>query len=840
MILISKKQIANILSTTALLLVVQTSDLFSQDPPITGFDGWSVVIDPGHSQTENMGIYGYSEAEKVLEISLLLRDLLEEQTDIAEVYLTRDNHTDMVSLSQRTDFANDVAADFFHSVHSDAGAPSVNTTLFLWGGWLNHQGEIEEKTPNGGKLMGDIMNVDLPHAMRVGTRGPIADRTFYQTGVGNQYPYLFVNRTSNMASVLSEGGFHTNPRQNQLNMNLDYLRLETQSNLWSYLEYLELDRIDVGILSGVITDLESGDPINGAEVTIEGSTYTTDTFESLFYQYSNDPDQLSNGFYYFGDLDPEATYTITIEAVNYYTEEMEASINSQDFTFQDAALLSSAPPVVEILHYDEETGLMPGENLRIEFSRDMDRSSVEDAIEISPEVEYTSSWQNDRVISIQTENFEFESEYILTISDSATDQYDHKLDGDFDGEEGGEYTVTIQTTPEDIDPPIVVSTYPSSGSINFFTDDIVRVTFNEALNEEKLAELNIQVGSSSHPDMDFSVTYTETEYNSVLQLIPHQHFFPAQSYEVSIPAGVEDRFGNATDEEISFSFITANDGSSEIRYIDSFDEGVGDWWEPQQSGSTSGINTEKTSRPHEVDEHLSAKGSSGAMRINYGWDKASNGPYLIRVYRGGGLRFTSDNEMHAYVFGDASNTPMRFVVRDGNNELEASNWINVDWTGWKLVRWEMTNETANAWVNGNGNLDGDLYIDSIQLSYAEGESDIEGSIIVDELRVVKTGTPVSIEEELSDARPTSVELEQNYPNPFNPSTVINYSLPEATSVSLNVYNLTGQQVAIVDEGQRSAGSHTVNFDAGHLSSGVYIYRLTAGNTVETRKMTLIK
>jgi len=340
--------------------------------------------------------------------------------------------------------------------------------------------------------------------------------------------------------------------------------------------------------------------------------------------------------------------------------------------------------------------------------------------------------------------------------------------------------------------------------------------------------------------MEFSVIYSENETNGVVQLVPHHHFFPAQSYKATIPAGVEDRFGNATEEEISFSFITANDGSSEVRHIDSFNSGVGDWWEPQQSGSTSGIDTEKTSRPHETDKHLSARGSSGAMRINYGWDESSDGPYLIRVYRGGGQRFTSDDEMHAYVYGDGSNTPMRFVVRDSNNELEASDWIDIDWIGWKLVRWEMTNETANAWVNGNGNLDGQLYIDSIQLTYAEGESAINGSIIVDDLRVVKTGTAVSTEDEIADALPSAVELDQNYPNPFNPATVINYRLPEAASVSLTVYNLTGQQVATIEEGQRSAGSHTVNFDAGHLSSGVYIYRLTAGSTVETRKMTLIK
>lgn len=98
----------------------------------------------------------------------------------------------------------------------------------------------------------------------------------------------------------------------------------------------------------------------------------------------------------------------------------------------------------------------------------------------------------------------------------------------------------------------------------------------------------------------------------------------------------------------------------------------------------------------------------------------------------------------------------------------------------------------------------------------------------------------NINDEVADNKPTSVQLDQNYPNPFNPSTVITYQLPEAREVSLEVYNLAGRLVNTLDEGRKTAGTHSVNFDAAHLSSGVYIYRLVAGNTDITKKMTLIK
>ncbi|MEO9886183.1 MAG: redoxin family protein [Balneola sp.] len=106
----------------------------------------------------------------------------------------------------------------------------------------------------------------------------------------------------------------------------------------------------------------------------------------------------------------------------------------------------------------------------------------------------------------------------------------------------------------------------------------------------------------------------------------------------------------------------------------------------------------------------------------------------------------------------------------------------------------------------------------------------------------------SIENELSVATsnedsfelPNSVLLKQNFPNPFNPSTSISYTIPEAADVSLKIYNMLGVEVATIEKGFINAGEHTATFDASSLSSGIYIYRLTAGATTLTKKMTLLK
>ena len=88
--------------------------------------------------------------------------------------------------------------------------------------------------------------------------------------------------------------------------------------------------------------------------------------------------------------------------------------------------------------------------------------------------------------------------------------------------------------------------------------------------------------------------------------------------------------------------------------------------------------------------------------------------------------------------------------------------------------------------------------------------------------------------------PTEFKLEQNYPNPFNPSTTINYSVPERSQVTLDVFNITGQKVATLVNANQPAGNYSAQFDASKLASGVYIYRITTNNYVKALKMSLMK
>ncbi len=94
--------------------------------------------------------------------------------------------------------------------------------------------------------------------------------------------------------------------------------------------------------------------------------------------------------------------------------------------------------------------------------------------------------------------------------------------------------------------------------------------------------------------------------------------------------------------------------------------------------------------------------------------------------------------------------------------------------------------------------------------------------------------------ETTEELPTAYALDQNYPNPFNPSTKISFSLPEQSNVTLKIFDILGNEVATVINEKRSAGSYSVDWNAGNLSSGIYFYSLIADNFVQTKKMILIK
>jgi hypothetical protein len=88
--------------------------------------------------------------------------------------------------------------------------------------------------------------------------------------------------------------------------------------------------------------------------------------------------------------------------------------------------------------------------------------------------------------------------------------------------------------------------------------------------------------------------------------------------------------------------------------------------------------------------------------------------------------------------------------------------------------------------------------------------------------------------------PKSYNLSQNFPNPFNPSTVINYQIPHTSKITIKLYDIIGNEVSTIVDGNKAAGSYSVTYNALNLASGIYIYELKSNEFVSRKKMMFIK
>ncbi len=100
-------------------------------------------------------------------------------------------------------------------------------------------------------------------------------------------------------------------------------------------------------------------------------------------------------------------------------------------------------------------------------------------------------------------------------------------------------------------------------------------------------------------------------------------------------------------------------------------------------------------------------------------------------------------------------------------------------------------------------------------------------------------TTVDVENE-EDELPKDFYLSQNYPNPFNPETTIKYSIPALTYVEIKVYDLLGKEIETLVNKEQNAGTYYVEFNGNNLASGLYLYRIKAGNFMQAKKMYLLK
>ena len=175
--------------------------------------------------------------------------------------------------------------------------------------------------------------------------------------------------------------------------------------------------------------------------------------------------------------------------------------------------------------------------------------------------------------------------------------------------------------------------------------------------------------------------------------------------------------------------------------------------------------------------------------------------------------------------------------------------FTLDWKGLESVPpdWALTLHDYDTGVNEDMRLVSEYTFDAVTSAAAKANplSILTGPAAVvqkskgNQTRFAVTITPASASPEGED-KAKEFALEQNYPNPFNPATNISFTLPVASEVTLEVFDMLGQKVATLEKGKKQAGKHSISFDASNLSSGVYMYRLQTPSKIMGRQMVLIK
>ncbi len=811
-----------------------------------------ICVDPGHggheSDDRNMAYADFWESESNLSKAFFLDTLLKNLG--ATVVLTRHGNGDSGSdndpgLSERAAVANNAGADFFHSIHSNGGNGNANYSLILY------PGPTGDPRING-KPGYPSSPIELTLSNQMATQIYACNRTTYKTTAGDWtfygtgQPYLGVFRTLTLPGTLSEGSFHDYYPETFRLKNSNYHKNEAWAIARTYALVLTDTDFTTHNLAGIVRDnnvsvdytyLNANDsykPIDHIVVTLNPGGHVC---------YGDDQ---NNGYFMFDSLTP-GTYQIKVEAAGYYPDSAEVTITSSFFNFKDFFLNSTLPPkVVSSTPTNGYVNFPAWNQIIINFSRPMDTTTVRGALSITPEIPLKLTWSGTKKLSITSDSLKYLTEYTMTIAKSALDTYGHEFDGNGDGVGGDAYSLTFTTGPEDMTAPKVASFTPTYYATGVDLYPIISLFFSEKIDFSSISANMLSLIEINTEDT-IPVIYQHYYVNdiSVLHIIPTEVLKAATYYKFYLESGTKDLFGNVMTTRKLLRFTTGSYDWT-VTSIDNFEAGLDNWWNPSSSGSTTGI-LPSTSRDTDTLFYYFGGNGRQAMKLHVDWDTSAT-TWLLREYLSGGaprnVTFNSEKVLQAYVFGDGSNVLFRFAVDDGSSFSghEVSPWYTVDWLGWKLVSWNMATDGTGVWI-GDGTLNGTLRIDSFQLAYDESSSAVSSTLYIDDFRVV-TLNEVGIETE-EPVRPHSFTLHQNYPNPFNPTTTIAFTLPEASNVRIEVFNVLGERVRTLTNSRYNTGNYSVVWDglneAGTLvPSGVYFYRMISDMGVQVRNMMLLK
>ncbi|MDZ7374351.1 MAG: family 10 glycosylhydrolase [candidate division KSB1 bacterium] len=515
--------------------------------------------------------------------------------------------------------------------------------------------------------------------------------------------------------------------------------------------------------------------------------------------------------------------------------------------------IPSFPPTVVATEPAEGDTVPATAAISLVFSKTVDPAGVDTSIRFLPPVEILQmSWIDGRTLQIVPAHLAFGTSYTLIVTPGVRDVNGRRLDGNGDGVEGDPFFLRFFTFPVDDRPPRVVRVYPGlADGETLDVDGVINLLFDELIEASTVSDSSVAIRSGLLVP-PVQALHSVVMGRSLLSVRAWEPLQPDTEYSLELLPGICDTTGNRMAELFAMRFRTSQARYTEVRLIDGFSQS-GNWEQPSYSGSTSGIVVSRSSFGITRELYLPASATRPVERysglLTYEWEETPPPQgYLLREYlRTGAPRdvvFDTSYTLQVYLYGDNSGNLFRFCLDEGTATdwpyHEVSQWVRIDWYGWRLVEWRLGDAgSVGTWI-GNGRLDGSRYrIDSFQLTRGENGA-LRGKLYFDNLRIVKKTTqPAGVVSQTATSARTFALLPA-YPNPFNVATVIPFDLVDNAEVRLEIFDLRGRRVAVLVDQPLAAGHYRVRFEASDLPSGTYLCRLTAGGHVMTRKLVLAR
>lgn len=795
----------------------------------------TVVIDPGHGGYDGddrpIKIYpyeqndtaGYWESKSNLVKAIHLKNILDSLG--VNITLTRlhnqyneiegDGIPDEPSLYTRAYVANNLSADMFISIHSNAGE-GVNYPLMIYHLETSMQPRSTESVRMA-ETVNKVFNTSVysnwvNYKGQTGTTDPgrvTGDRALLGYSLG-------VLRNCYRTSMLSEGGMHEHRPQAHRLMNDDYCWLEAWYFAQSIMDFFETeDRFVTGNVAGVVYDnhnlreftysttftylgRDKNAAINFAKVELIDAQGNV--------AQSRITDDQYNGVFVFRNVTP-GEYTVKVSHDNYYTEETKVTVVADKVTYQDMPICYKRPEKLAIKSYGplggDSVAVSCASTVDFEFNYDIDEASFEEAFSITPEVEgyfvYSNSYHN--VSFVPSLSLEIDTTYTVTLAKSVKTPDTYTADPTL----GEDFTFSFRTLGRNR--LEMIDNYPADGGAVHFDAPVFEFRFDKTID---YSDYKNQIKVYDKDNNELTISSRSTKFNQLsngygnAMIVLQNDLTVGETYRAVISGELRDKENLPLNEDVTLTF-TAKDVSTEKEGV--LLEGFNDANLFTYDTIYTVNNLAKPTSAKSTAKYLYDKASTRlaySFADNHDCQVVWNFVAPDTVAR----TFAKGDVLGLHVYGDFNNHELWVGVTQGT-DTKYEKLCDLNFRGWEYK--EVTLNSLEAGYDYN--------FSNIKIVQVTSPITQKGEIYIDNL--VKN-TNVGVEGVVAD--PEAVRI---YPIPAN--DVFNVDAPAAIK-SLVLYNIRGEKVA------EAQNANKLNVET--LPQGVYILEVVTDQGSTTHKVSI--